>query len=49
MLPPGVVGQLHGQDNEEKLARAIADYIAGMTDRYALDEYGRLFDVHART
>ncbi len=49
MLPPGVVGQLHGQDNEEKLARAIADYIAGMTDRYALDEYDRLFDMHART
>lgn len=26
------------------VARIVADYIAGMTDRYALDEYERLFD-----
>jgi dGTPase len=26
----------------------IADYIAGMTDRYALDEHKRLFDVYTR-
>jgi dGTPase len=25
-------------------ARVVADYVAGMTDRYALDEYDRLFD-----
>jgi dGTPase len=25
-------------------ARIVADYIAGMTDRYALDEHRRLFD-----
>ena len=25
-------------------ARAVADYIAGMTDRYAITEYGRIFD-----
>jgi dGTPase len=30
-------------------ARAISDYIAGMTDRFALDEHNRLFDVHAKT
>ncbi|MDX8395904.1 MAG: deoxyguanosinetriphosphate triphosphohydrolase [Mariprofundaceae bacterium] len=35
--------------NESKQARVIADYIAGMTDRYALEEYRRLFDVHARS
>jgi len=29
-------------------ARVIADYIAGMTDRYALEEYERLFNVSAR-
>lgn len=28
-------------------ARAVADYIAGMTDRYALDEHDRLFDRYA--
>jgi len=26
------------------MARVIADYIAGMTDRFALEEHGRLFD-----
>jgi dGTPase len=29
-------------------ARVVVDYIAGMTDRYALDEYQNLFDVQAR-
>ena len=29
-------------------ARTIADYIAGMTDRYALLEYERLFDLKAK-
>lgn len=29
---------------DEEPARLIADYIAGMTDRYALDEYRRLYD-----
>jgi dGTPase len=28
----------------EPLARIICDYIAGMTDRFALEEYARLFD-----
>ena len=27
-------------------ARIVADYIAGMTDRYALDEHKRLFDLY---
>jgi dGTPase len=31
-------------DGEAGRARAVADYIAGMTDRFALDEYERLFD-----
>ncbi len=30
-------------------ARAVADYIAGMTDRYAILEYSRLFDPSERT
>ncbi len=34
-LEAGKVGQ----------ARIIADYVAGMTDRYATREYARLFDV----
>jgi dGTPase len=30
-------------------ARVVADYIAGMTDRFALDEHWRLFDRYATT
>ncbi len=30
-------------------ARAVADYIAGMTDRYAILEHRRLFDPAERT
>ncbi|MCW8915884.1 MAG: deoxyguanosinetriphosphate triphosphohydrolase [Magnetovibrio sp.] len=33
----------------ELTARVVADYIAGMTDRHALDEHKRLFDLQART
>lgn len=29
-------------------AKVVCDYIAGITDRYALDEHTRLFDVQAR-
>ncbi len=31
------------------LIRAVTDYLASMTDRYASDEYRRLFDPHALT
>jgi len=34
-----------GQD-ERKRARFVADYIAGMTDRYAIREHERLFDLY---
>ena len=34
---------------ERKTARVVADYIAGMTDRFALDEHFRLFDRYATT
>jgi len=40
-MPPHVYAQIaQGGDK----ARVIADYIAGMTDRFALDEYKKLFD-----
>ena len=32
--------------NAPARARIVADYIAGMTDRYALDEHRRLFDLY---
>lgn len=44
-LPPHVAKRCH---EGETLARVIADYIAGMTDRFALDEHKKLFDPHER-
>ena len=35
-----------GQENERIRARIVADYIAGMTDRYAIREHERLFDLY---
>ncbi len=34
----------HGEDDEAGRARRIGDFIAGMTDRYAIIEHQRLFD-----
>lgn len=34
--------------SEYPLERVICNYIAGMTDRFALDEHARLFDPHER-
>jgi dGTPase len=44
---PGHVLMLHEHDGEP-IARVVADYIAGMTDRFALDEYKKLFDPDER-
>ena len=41
LLPPDYLVR----DNEQKQARKVADYIAGMTDRYAMREHRRLFCV----
>jgi dGTPase len=42
-MPPEWMQELENGD-EAGRARRIADYIAGMTDRYALIEHGRFFD-----
>ena len=36
--------QAECNSNESGRARVVADYIAGMTDRYAIKEYERIFD-----
>jgi len=43
-LPPTTTARLKTDD----VHRVICDYIAGMTDRFALDEYKRLFDPYER-
>lgn len=47
LMPPrhaGAVPAAREAKGDRGVARVVADYIAGMTDRYALDEYERLFD-----
>ena len=44
-MPPRVHGKIA---QGEPAARVVADYIAGMTDRFALDEYKKLFDPYEK-
>ena len=44
LLPPQSHAQLDAEGGEAARARIVADYIAGMTDRFAIDEWERLFD-----
>ena len=46
LLPPQYQDKMRQQDDGDtsSKARNIADYIAGMTDRYAIREHQRLFD-----
>jgi dGTPase len=41
--------QAEGVQGAAGRARAVADYIAGMTDRYAILEHRRLFEPGERT
>ena len=41
--------QLAAGPDDPRTARVAADYLAGMTDRFALDEHHRLFDTYAPT
>jgi dGTPase len=43
-LPPSTQARLAEEDKH----RVICDYIAGMTDRYALDEYKKFFEPYER-
>jgi dGTPase len=43
-LPPGFSARIA----TEGMPRVVGDYIAGMTDRFALEEHRKLFDPHAR-
>jgi len=45
LLPPDYQHRESGEDAARRQARKVADYIAGMTDRYAMREYRRLFAV----
>ena len=41
--------KIQSKINENNDLKQVAcDYIAGMTDRFAIDEYAKLFDPHIR-
>ena len=46
---PGEWRSLAAGPDDPQTARVAADYLAGMTDRYALDEHHRLFDTYVPT
>lgn len=46
---PTYYGKLAGAARSATTAFVVSDFIAGMTDRFALDEHRRIFDVQARS
>ncbi len=44
LLPDDWRQRAGNEPNTQKSARVVCDYIAGMTDKFALDEHARLFD-----
>ena len=48
LAEPGLLPPEWRRDEGGGRERAVADYVAGMTDRYALDEHSRVLDPHAR-
>ncbi len=46
LMPDSAYGAKLSPNNQgpDNIARLVADYIAGMTDRYAIKEYARIFD-----
>jgi dGTPase len=45
LLPDDWRGRAGDVPGNQRVAQAVADYIAGMTDRFALDEHSRLTDI----
>ena len=45
LLPDEFQDRAYAGQDQKHQARAVADYIAGMTDRYAIREYRRLFAI----
>lgn len=43
-LPP----EVQGRGKKDGIHRAVCDYLSGMTDRFALDEYKRFFEPYER-
>lgn len=48
LLPPEWHPDVAAASDESGLARVVADYVAGMTDRFAIQEHARLFGATSR-
>ena len=46
--PQALPTQIQKRIPLDGVRRVVCDYIAGMTDRYALDEYKKLFDPYEK-
>ena len=44
LLPTEWRAEADAAESPEARSRLVADYVAGMTDRYAIDEHKKLFD-----
>ena len=49
LLPRHWAAAIEAAEDETTLARMVSDYIAGMTDRFALQEHARLFGSDLRS
>ena len=47
LIPPNFRKKIKKR-GDESIKRVICDYIAGMTDRYALEEHRKLFDPYEK-
>ena len=45
VLPTGWADQVRAQDSQAGRAHVVCDYIAGMTDRFAIEEHRKLFNL----
>ena len=45
VMPPEWSGKAGAGEVDQRRARAVCDYIAGMTDRYAIEEHRKLFSL----
>jgi dGTP triphosphohydrolase len=48
MMSPSTTGPVTGRQRALGPSPAIVDYIAGMTDRYAMDLYKMMFDPYEK-
>jgi dGTPase len=45
ILPAHIAAEIPAKSDDAALKRIVADYIAGMTDRFAIEEYLKIFEI----